>query len=197
MRIIGISGKARHGKDTCAAIMQTIAHKHGRNIGTWALADALKANVYAEAQGKYSLREIWGDKPPEVRHLLQQRGTELGRMVYGEDLWTLQCEAYIYLMRQRFPFLDALIFTDVRFPNEVVFIQNGGSVTPTDSPGTALRIKSNRATLEGDAATHPSETALDSLNDDEFDGVIINNNNTTLDDLAVQLEPIVSKLFLT
>lgn len=61
--------------------------------------------------------------------------------------------------------------------------------------GMALRIQSNRPTLEGEAAQHQSETALDHLGPEHFDGVIINNTDTSLDDLKEQLTPYVKKLF--
>jgi len=125
MKVIGISGKAMHGKDTCARIAQEIAASHGILLGTWALAHPLKANVFGEADGRYSFEEVWYEKPPEVRSTLQRRGTEQGRLKYGEALWTLQSQAYVRLFSENFP-IDGVIFTDVRFPNEVDFIRAGG-----------------------------------------------------------------------
>lgn len=248
MRILGFSGKARHGKDTCAGIVSNIASEFDLNIGTWALAHPLKAIVFGEAAGKYSMEEVWDNKPPAVRKQLQIRGTEEGRMKYGESLWTLQSQAYLELFRRNFPFLHGVTFTDVRFPNEVTFIQAGGIDVASYSyaasvrymiangfeqylekdpeeenhfsrfleceqrailfaqefgktlinkhDGLALYISSDRPTLEGEAALHTSETALDHLDKDKsFDGVIINNMDTTLEDLKEQLTPYVRRLF--
>jgi hypothetical protein len=61
--------------------------------------------------------------------------------------------------------------------------------------GIALCIVSDRPTLEGTAATHPSEVGLSQLDPNkDFSGVIINNRTTTFDDLKEQLRPYVIKL---
>lgn len=126
MFTIGFSGKARHGKDTCAEIVRSIAKEEGYLIGSWAFAEPLKASVYGAAAGEFSLDEVWVTKPPKVRAHLQIMGTEQGRNVYGQDYWVLQAEAYIASFSTRFPFLSGLTFTDVRFPNEVEAIRAGG-----------------------------------------------------------------------
>jgi hypothetical protein len=63
------------------------------------------------------------------------------------------------------------------------------------SKGMSLYITSDRPTLTGKAAQHLSETALDCLDKERsFDGVIVNNLDTTLEDLRVQLRPYVQAL---
>lgn len=245
MYIIGFSAKAQHGKDTCADIFKDIAAEYDIQLAGWALADPLKATVFGEGGGTLSFEDVWITKPPHVRKRLQQRGTEEGRMVHGENVWVLQSEAYLRIIEQRMPFVDGIIFTDVRFPNEVDFIQAGGreitnliqkeaqkrlaalgfaaywdedpedsaeflaycaaeadvwgalqGITDIPNPGLALYIESNRPTLTGEAASHPSETVLDDLDKNTvFDGIITNNLDTTLDDLADQLRPYVVEMF--
>jgi hypothetical protein len=162
-------------------------------------------------------------------------GTELGRNVFGEDIWTLQLEA---LMRRIANNSDGLIagwtVTDVRFHNEVEFIKfNGTAPTTLDKElnrlvqsttdaaalaglpidravdlnrelyeaayerefangwGVTIWIESDRPTLTGEAALHPSETQFDDEDRQQlFDYIIINNCDTTLDDLRDQLSPI-------
>lgn len=197
MKVVGISGKAYHGKDTCATIMQEIAvERYSGLLGTWAMADALKATVFGEANGDFTFEDVWERKPPEVRRMLQLRGTEQGRMKYGVNVWTLQSEAYLRVIAKRLPFVDGLIFTDIRFPNEVDFILNCGSVLPARKQGLALYIESDRPTLIGEAASHDSETALDHMDKNtEFSGIITNNRDTTLENLKLQLLPYVHQLF--
>lgn len=55
--------------------------------------------------------------------------------------------------------------------------------------GISLRIVSDRPTLTGAAAQHRSETALDGFSDRYFDGVIVNNLDTSIGELQDQLLP--------
>ena len=126
MFVIGFSGKAMQGKDTCASIVREIAAEEGYNVGTWAYAHPLKAAVYGAGKGEYSFEEVWHDKPPAVRKHLQIMGTEKGRNVYGLGYWTLQTEAYLKLFSQNLPFMQGVTLTDVRFPNEVDLVRAGG-----------------------------------------------------------------------
>lgn len=195
MKVIGFSGKAGHGKDTCADIFIREAYeRYGAHFVKWPLADALKARVYAELEGKYSLSEVWHDKPEDVRTMLQRVGTEQGRYVFGEDLWTYQVEAFIWRMQETMPFVEGVVIPDVRFPNEVEFVRNAGIVRGTPSKyGICLRIESDRTTAtQGTQQLHASEIALDNYTD--FHGIIINNKDTTLDDLRMQLSPWVDRM---
>lgn len=63
------------------------------------------------------------------------------------------------------------------------------------APGLCLYIQSDRPTLTGEAAGHPSETALDGIDKETgFDGIIVNNTDTTVEDLKEQLRPYVERL---
>jgi hypothetical protein len=253
MRVIGISGKARHGKDTVAGLILDMADKEfGVSLGKFPLALPLKARVYAELNGQNSYEDVFHNKPEAVRRRLQITGTEEGRNKFGPELWTGQVAAFLtYFAEEGMPGLNGVIIPDVRFPNEVAFIRYGGRVEyhlynslipevvadigypPTDEEemallqsdpaklyaldrlfeqrmterleqeratrgGLALYIQSNRPTLEGEAALHPSETALDDMDKEKaFDGIIVNNVDTTLDDLRSQLRPFLVKAFLS
>lgn len=244
MRIVSYSGKAGQGKDTCARLTQEILRdEHGKNLAIWSFGHPLKATVYSESRGWYSIEEVWDIKPPEVRTKLQRRGTEEGRLKYGEDVWTLQNEAFLRIF-ETWGFVDAVAIPDARFPNEVEFIKLGGRVPSllrqgieeevledlgltaeeedyllrNDPPelyalekkfndlvntryeqeklrgGVTVRIRSDRPTLTGEAALHPSETSLDHLPDSEFDFIIVNNRTHTFEDLKEQLRPVVKTL---
>lgn len=127
MRVLSFSAKSGHGKDTCARIAQEIFHQeHNKNLGIWSFAHPLKALVYGEGAGRLTFDDVWVKKPPEVRDRLQKRGTEEGRMVFGEDVWVLQTEAYLKIM-EAWGFVHAVAIPDARFPNEITFTQLGGN----------------------------------------------------------------------
>lgn len=248
MYVVGIAGKARHGKDTVANLIVELAQsEYDKNFGKFALAAPLKARVFAELAGEYSYSQVFDDKPPKVRKVLQEVGTEKGRNFFGPDLWTYQVEAFLRYFTSTMPFVDGMVIPDVRFPNEVLFARYGGRVAEpieveigtqvaeelsyTDeremqlleegdfetlydldrryvelynelvaaekamSPGIALWIESDRPTLTGEAASHASETALDFVDKERgFDGIIVNNLDTTFDDLREQLRPYLKEL---
>lgn len=198
--LISLSGKAQHGKDTCASLLVELGRDYGVTVGRFAFAWPLKSRVYGEGAGEFALLDVLYNKPPALRKLLQEVGTERGRNVFGENFWTLQSEAMLQLFADAMPHIAVWVISDCRFPNEVAFVRNGGTVgerkgfTP---PGTALWIASDRPTLTGAAAQHPSETALDALDKHEaFDGIISNNSDTSLLDLKEQLRPYLERALL-
>lgn len=204
MFMLGMSGKAHHGKDFCSQIVQEMFAERGHNVGLWAYAAGLKARVYGTLTEEYVLEDVLITKPLFVRDRLQQEGTEQGREVYGEDLWTKHTEMFLEYFKKGFPFMSGIILSDVRFYNEVIQARMGGKVVPhaavftediATAPGLALYIESDRDTLTGEFAQHESETALDKYDKHLlFDGIIINNRDTTVYDLRIQLAPFVERL---
>lgn len=238
MKVIGVSGKAGHGKDFIATIIRKLAEEEfGVRTCVWSLAHTLKARALGEARGEFTFEDIWYNKPPGIRKLLQELGTEKGRMVFGEDFWLLQAEAFIRLLSDAAG-IGLVVVPDIRFPNEVDFAQFGGRA-PTilreqkmrdaaaivglteqneqelletdpvrlleleaetmstyleimraearDSNGLCFRIKSDRDTLTGVAAEHPSETSLDNALPGTFNGILYNNRDTPAVDLERQV----------
>lgn len=246
-RILSLSGKARHGKDFVAGLIVKMAkEEYGTTLGRYSFAWPLKARVYGEAYFKFSLEDVLYNKPEGIRTLLQQVGTEKGRLVFGEEFWMLQAEAMLALMAEANPDVKGWVISDCRFPNEVEFIRLGGKpATPiragieqivlneldytaereahllennpgalllldqqfqtrydellketlANGSGIALWIDSDRPTLTGKAAEHPSETALDVLDkDQDFNGRLRNYTTTSIEDLREQVRPYVEKL---
>jgi hypothetical protein len=162
MRIIGLTGFARSGKDTVAALIEehfdgtikTVAFAdlikvsaaralgvlgHPDDVGVDAVrrwADDLKTSQYikiTDARG-CELHSITG------RQFLQRYGSEAHRDLFGEDFWIEQIDFA--------PDCDLLIFTDCRFVNEADAIHaNGGEVWRINRPSTS-------------AGSHVSEVAL-------------------------------------
>lgn len=161
LEIIGLSGQAGSGKDY-------IFDHHLKPLGyaRWALADHMKMWVIGKGQATYE--EVFKTKPPHIRKLLQQTGTEEGRDLYGEDVWLRTNLAWLTHLSNTMD-INKICITDVRFPNEVKFIQDHG--------GKVLRIIAERrvrnSPLSHEARQHISETALNGYTG--FDGFIWND----------------------
>lgn len=160
MRLIGVSGRKRSGKDTFAARL-TEAHGFTRI----AFADPMRELALAldplispgwrlshivHAHGWEGAKEN-----PEVRRTLQRLGTEGGRKVLGENIWVDTA------MRTAHAAGGPVVFTDCRFPNEAHAVRRAG--------GLVVRIE--RAGLPN-SDPHPSESAID---DWTFDYVVRND----------------------
>jgi hypothetical protein len=163
IEVIGISGKAGTGKDFIYTnYLAPLGYRR------WALADHFK--IWAVGKGAATYDEVFHTKPPHVRKALQQTGTEEGRNVYGEDVWCVAAKAWMEHLNITWG-ENKFCITDVRFPNEVVFIKNMG--------GKILRIEAPQreavSTLSAEARTHISETALDEFPISEFSAIIRND----------------------
>lgn len=132
MRLIGIAGKARSGKDTAAAYL---VQKHG--LVKYSFADPLKAGIRAmfgltEEHVNGDLKETvipWLGTSP--RRLMQTLGTEWGREIVRPDLWVLLAQRqwdHLKLATDD-TFHCGMIVPDIRFEDEADFIRrNGGLV---------------------------------------------------------------------
>lgn len=172
--VIGISGHAGSGKDSAAEALV----RSGRFVRV-SLADEIKSaamrwfgfeygQVYgpSERRNEHSPRYPSG---PTARHVLQLLGTEFGRALFP-NCW-VDCalhNARLHLMASK-----SVVIPDVRFLNEILGIRAAG--------GRLVRIKRDGAGLDGAAGAHVSETEQDSIPDDAFDAVIVNDG--TLEEL--------------
>jgi hypothetical protein len=137
--ILGFNGVARSGKDTIGKFLvenygfNRVAFADGVREALYALDPIIDCNSdygytrlgeYVDANGWEAAKEI-----PEVRQLLQRMGTEVGRRMFGEDCW-------VRLAKRKIDKLDKVVITDVRFENELDFVQsNGGYVFQVFRPG--------------------------------------------------------------
>lgn len=170
MKIIGMSGYARSGKDTFAAALIELGWKR------YALADSLKRAALAldpiviTEQGPTRLSFLvdnrgWeqAKENADVRQLLQRLGTEVGRTYFGENAWIDVLDRQI---ADEDP--ERVVVTDVRFPNEVEWLRaNGGVLIRIERPGV------------GPANGHASEQSLD-----EYEVDYIIDNSGTIEDLV-------------
>jgi hypothetical protein len=160
MKIIAVCGKMGSGKDF---LMDNVVKPRFKNPCTVSFADQIKINV--ATMNNMSIVDMYGDKTPELRLLLQREGTELGRNKYGPDIWIKYVENWIKLREMRVE-NDAYLITDCRFRNEAEWIErNGGLLIKISAPDrNAMRLNresgGNQELLEK-IQSHPSETDLD------------------------------------
>lgn len=154
MKVILISGKAQHGKDTCALYLQDILSKHGKKVLVAHYGDLLK----------YICKQFFGwngNKDETGRTLLQHVGTDVIRRS-DADYWVNFVKGILEL----FPDIwDFVLIPDCRFPNEVDMIE-----------GTHLRVvrEGFESPLTKEQQTHESEVALD---DHPYDQLIVNDGS--------------------
>jgi hypothetical protein len=138
-QLIGLSGFAQVGKDSVADILvedgfTRIALADPIREALYALDPMVGADTYGR---KFRLQEVIDDlgwdaakvEIPEVRRLMQVLGTEVGRELLGEHIWT-------DLARKKLKRPGKYVVTDVRFPSEVSAVRTwGGSLIKIVRPG--------------------------------------------------------------
>lgn len=134
--IIGLTGYAGSGKDEAAKalieqrgfvrigfadILKEVAYKLNPIIGFTPIASYIRLVDAVDTLG-------WDDakrESPEIRSLLQRLGTEAGREVFGESFWIDRAMDRI----NKLPHYQAVVITDVRFPNEAAALRfYGGKI---------------------------------------------------------------------
>jgi len=131
MRLIGIAGAARSGKDSIASVL---VEDYG--FTRYALADPIKAALrsmlgltddHTDGDLKEELIDELGVSP---RHLMQTLGTEWGRDTIRPDLWLRAAERHLERIN------GPVVVPDIRMSNEAAWIrQKGGFVWHVRRPG--------------------------------------------------------------
>ena len=159
MKIICVSGKAQHGKDTCAGIMQRLLGEQCKKVRIIHYADLLKyiCKTYFD----------WdGEKDDYGRDLLQRIGTDIIR-AKNPNYWVDFVIDFLKLVPTEW---DYVIIPDTRFPNEVFSMKEA-------FPGT-LHVRIIRPNFDNglsvEQQNHISETALDNITPD---GIIMNDGS--------------------
>lgn len=146
MRVITISGKAQHGKDTTAGILKRELEADGYKVLIIHYADLLKYICH-------SFFGWNGQKDEAGRHILQYVGTDIIR-AKRPNYWV----DFVIGILELFPDeWDYVLIPDCRFPNEVDCLKKAGF----DS--IHMRVVRHHFTspLTEEQQNHPSETALD------------------------------------
>lgn len=153
MKVICISGKAQHGKDTTARFLKDALVERGNKVLIAHYADLVK----------YVCRTFFdwdGKKNRYGRSLLQRIGTDVVRN-QNENYWV----SFIVDMLRFFDGeWDYVLIPDTRFPNEIDYlIKQGFDVVH-------LRVERENFTnsLSEEQQNHLSETALDNVVPDAY-----------------------------
>lgn len=159
MKIILISGKARHGKDTTAQFLRELLEQRGKRVLICHYGDLVK----------YVCKTFFGwngEKDEAGRSLLQRVGTDVIRK-QCEDYWV----RFVLEVLGFFPNeWDYVLIPDCRFPNE---IHLPGFVAFDTVHIRVVRPDFDNG-LTPEQKAHPSETALD---DSKPDFVFCNNGS--------------------
>ena len=160
MKVVCISGKAQHGKDTTAGMMKTVLESMGHTVLIAHYGDLVK----------YVCRTFFGwngEKDAYGRSLLQKVGTDIVRE-QRPNFWV----DFIKDLLSMFPNeWDFVLIPDSRFPNGLK--QAGFNVIHL-----RVRRENFESPLTTEQQNHPSETALDHV---VPDFLIVNDG--TLEDL--------------
>jgi len=162
MKILGLAGYARSGKDTAGDALAELGWKrvafadalrefsyklNPLIMGEWGNVTQLRWIIDEYGWNGYK-RTQWADG---IREHLQVLGTECGRELISQNIWV---DATFNRMDPD----GKYVISDMRFPNEAsAVLAHGGSVLRIVRPGV------------GPANGHKSETALD---DWEMDAIV-------------------------
>lgn len=157
-KVICISGKAGHGKDTFGQYLYEDLISLNKSARIFHFADLVKfiCKQYFD----------WnGEKDEAGRHLLQYIGTDVIRN-QNENYWV---DFIINLLTMLDGTWDYIVIPDCRFPNEADRFK--------DSIFKTYVVRVNRpdyvSTLTEEQQRHASETAMDNY---DFDKVVFNNS---------------------
>lgn len=173
MRLIGLAGPARSGKDTVAEILRADGWI------TIGFADPVKHMLRA-GFGPEATAEARKEEPIEwlgvsPRELMQTLGTEWGRQTIAHDLWVRVAERRIAQMSACGAADVDVAITDVRFDNEAEWIRAiGGKVwhlRRPNAPGVRPHASEAGVGLETDDTILLNDGTLDDLIDTVADAL--------------------------
>lgn len=175
MKLIGLIGKARVGKDTVAECLWN-RHDYLRLSFAEPMKQMLE-KAFPEINFRSGDREAvisWLGKSP--RQMMQTLGTEWGRNCVHTDLWLLLAERQI--QRARADDWAGTVITDVRFHNEAdMILRNGGVLWH----------------IHRDDAVTVNAHASEEMDWSEYPRTLISNNGT-FQELYNQLDLIIPTL---
>ena len=177
MKLIGLIGKARSGKDTVA---QYLFEQYG--FTRLAYADPVK--LAAQQIFGLSHNQTWDDKLKEVeipywgmtpRQMFQKLGTDATHPVFGRDVWMKRWFMAYDVLKDT----DDIVVPDVRYDLELQGIRNLG--------GVLIRIERGEG-LSGQEGAHISENGI------TIDPDFVIHNNGSLHQLYDAVESILDAM---
>ena len=148
MKVICISGRAQHGKDTSAQYLRRILWGYGKRVLIIHNADLLK----------FMCKQLFswnGEKDERGRTLLQYVGTEIVR-AQCPNFWVEYISNVLKLFDDEW---DFVLIPDCRFPNEINFLRDNGF----DVIHMRIIRENFDDGLTDEQRMHSSETALDNI----------------------------------
>lgn len=177
MKLIGITGKARSGKDTIAQILfaqhafTRIAFADPLKMAAQQMFGLTHEQTWAEAV-KEQVIPHWGISP---RQMFQLLGNEAVKPVFGADIWIKRWSMSYNMLKDT----DDIIVPDVRFDHEAAHIRSLGGVIVEVQRGIGL---------VGSTGDHVSERGLSTLPEYTID------NSGTLEELEAKVNALVEAL---
>lgn len=173
MRLIGIHGPARSGKDTLASyLLSNLSDDWTRSSFADPIKNMLTAiGVDCSDDAKASIDECFGVTP---RHMMQTLGTEWGRHMIDGDIWV-----------KAFARLNAgmcVIVPDVRFENEAALVREHGVLIHLTGRGG---IEGNHAS-ENPIEFKPGDIVIDNSRDLSWLHAQV-DSNAVLDDFITKV----------
>lgn len=189
--IIGVTGKLGSGKDYITNnVIIPVLEKVGYRYLQCAFADQIKVNVMTKSNVSYE--DVYENKTPESRRMLQIEGTEVGRS-NNKDIWVNYIDNWINIHNKRG--INVFVVSDVRFKNEYKFVKSYGGlvlkVVARNRNEIRLSNESNGdVELYEKISKHASECDLDDYKNENYDMVILNDTTdiVNIDDLKCQFE---------
>ncbi len=173
MKVIAISGKARHGKDTAAEMLREVLEGDGHSVKVMHYGDLVKyvCKTFFDWDGK---------KDNAGRTILQHVGTDVVR-AKRPNFWVDFIKSILELFGDEWEYV---IIADTRFPNEVDAMKDN-----FDTMHVRVLRTNFTSPLSPEQQAHPSETALDTY---DYDYALINDGNLAdfrkrIVDLVVEL----------
>lgn len=178
MKIIGLTGRARSGKDSVADLLiakHTVVHDTLSVKYSFATelkeacASLFDLNIQMFYQGNREL--IIPEYGLSIRQIMQRFGTDAMRGTFGDDFWVNKIERKILSDDK----VDLLIIPDVRFENEAALVRKYGSL---------MHVIKDDVKDVGDEG-HASESGVLFK-----EGDVLIDNNGTLEDLVKTVDKI-------
>lgn len=168
-----ISGKARNGKDTTAAMVKEYYENNGKKVIN------LQYSSYIKEYAK-KISDWDGSEETKPRELLQLLGTEVIRQKIDPLFFV---DAIIKDMKVYSYFFDVIVVSDVRTPEEID--------CPKESFKNVFSFNVRRTnfdtSLTGNEQKHYTEIALD--NYEKFDYIVLNDG--TIEELKDKVNKIL------
>lgn len=174
MRVVCISGKAQHGKDTTAGLLKTMLETDGHKVLIVHYGDLVR-HICKTFFGWNGKKDAYG------RSLLQRIGTDVIRR-QKPDYWVSFIADILKFFDGEW---DYVLIPDSRFPNEISYLKEHGF----DVVHIRVIRENFISSLTPEQQKHPSETALDNVLPDHYI-----NNCGAINDLRKIISDLITEI---